>query len=200
MIFDSLNEDVRVRRTTGKRGTLVCKIADTMYDLCMTFQCWTEDQTLCTLFSLLFFQHMTRPIRKNRQFATVCTYPHIVDRPRLQCCPRSECGVSEYVLGWRWLQTLTHTHINTYTHTDTNLWNNKIRRIVTYRAANLWKLKSVIRMLKNRNFGQKSVISSMVFATSRKQHVIKRCIKKKEKKRKRKMMFAHTTLIKHKSH
>ena len=67
-----------------------------------------------------------------------------------------------------------------------------------YRAANLWKLKSVIRMLKNRNFGQKSVISSMVFATSRKRHVIKRCIKKKKKKKK--MMFAHTTLIKHKSH
>ena len=47
---------------------------------------------------------------------------------------------------------------------------------IFYRAANLWKLKSVIRMLKNRNLGQKSVISSMASATSRKWHGIKRCI------------------------
>ena len=49
-------------------------------------------------------------------------------------------------------------------------------------------------MLKIRNFGQKSVISSMVFATSRKWHGMPRCVKKKKKKKqlyKNYFMFAH---------
>ena len=37
-----------------QRGTLCVKLRT--HNLCMTFQHWTEDQTLCTLFSL-FFQH-----------------------------------------------------------------------------------------------------------------------------------------------
>ena len=53
MIFDSLNKDVRVRRTTGNCGTLLCVKLRT-HNLCMTFQRWTEDQTLCTLIFLLF--------------------------------------------------------------------------------------------------------------------------------------------------
>ena len=47
------------------------------------------------------------------------------------------------------------------------------KKKISYKAynrdANLWKLKSVIRMLKIRNFGQKSVISSMV-------HGMQRCV------------------------
>ena len=53
---------------------------------------------MCTLFSLFFLLLQHTPICKSRQFATVCTYPQIVDRPRLQFCPRSDGGVSEYVL------------------------------------------------------------------------------------------------------
>ena len=57
--------------------------------LCMTFS--AEPRTKpCARYFLLFFQHAS--ICKSRQFV-------IVDRPRLQFCPRSECGVSEYVLG-----------------------------------------------------------------------------------------------------
>ena len=47
-IFDSLNEDVRVLW-----DTLCVKLRT--HNLCMTFQLWTEDQTLRTLFSLFFF-------------------------------------------------------------------------------------------------------------------------------------------------
>ena len=72
MIFDSLNEDACVRRTTSNCGHFVCKIVD-IYNLCMTFQCWTEDQTLCTLFSP-FFSTYLYTLCKSRQFATVCTY------------------------------------------------------------------------------------------------------------------------------
>ena len=111
MIFDSLNEDVRVLW-----DTLCVKLRT--HNLCMTFQLWTEDQTLRTLFSLFFFNIPLYARVGSRQFATVCTYPQIVDRPCLQCCPRSECGVSEYVLGWQWLQ-LTHTHTHTHTHKHT---------------------------------------------------------------------------------
>ena len=71
------------------------------------------------------------------------------------------------------------------------------------RDANLWKLKSVIRMLKIRNFGQKSVISSMVFATSRKWHGMQRCVKNKNKNKIKYIyiyLFDVCTLIKHKTH
>ena len=86
------------------------------HNLCMIFQRWTEDQTLCTLFSLFFSTYICTSIKicKSRQFATVCTHVQIVDRPRLQCCPLSECGVSEYVLGWWCLHTHTHTHTHTH--------------------------------------------------------------------------------------
>ena len=77
-------------------GHFVCKIADAqlVYDFSALNR---GPNPVHIIFS--FFQHTS--ICKSRQFATVCTYmyPQIVDRPRLQCCPRSECGVSEYVLG-----------------------------------------------------------------------------------------------------
>ena len=95
MIFDSLNEDLRVRRTTGNVGHFVCKIADTQ--LVYDFSALNRGPNPVHKY-IYIFQH-TPIICKSRQFATVCTYPQIVDRPHLQCCPRSECGVSEYVLG-----------------------------------------------------------------------------------------------------
>ena len=73
------------------------------HNLCMTFQrCY---------FLFFFLQHT--PICKSRQFATVCTYPQIVDRPRLQCCPRSDGGVSEICPR---LTVLTHTHTHSMTY------------------------------------------------------------------------------------
>ena len=70
-------------------GHFVCKIADTqlVYDFSALNR---VPNPVHVIFS--FFQ-------KSRQFATICMYPQIVDHPRLQCCPRSDGGVSEYVLG-----------------------------------------------------------------------------------------------------
>ena len=74
-------------------GHFVCKIADTQ--LVYGFSALNRGPNPVRV--IFFLQHTS--IWKSRQFATVCTYPQIVDRPRLQCCPRSECGVSDYVLG-----------------------------------------------------------------------------------------------------
>ena len=84
--------------------TLRVKLADTqlVYDFSALNR---GPNSVHVIFSLFF----NIPLHcKSRQFATICTYPQIVDRSRLQCCPRSNGGVSEYVLGWRCLQTHTH--------------------------------------------------------------------------------------------
>ena len=90
-------------------GHFVCKIVDTQ--LVYDFSVLNRGPNPVHVIFSLFFQHTSYMlcICKSRQFATVCMYPQIVDRPRLQCCPRSGCGVSEYVLGWRCLQIHTHT-------------------------------------------------------------------------------------------
>ena len=67
------------------------------HNLCMTSALNRGPNPVHVIFFFFFFQHT--PICKSRQFATVCTYPQIVDRRRLQCCPWSNGGVSEYVLG-----------------------------------------------------------------------------------------------------
>ena len=76
-------------------GDFVCKIVDTQ--LVYDFSALNRGPNPVHVIFSLFFQHT--PICKSRQFATVCTYPQIVDHPRMQCCPRSDGGVSEYVLG-----------------------------------------------------------------------------------------------------
>ena len=111
-IFDSLLKWVCACSTYYRQlwDTLCVKLRT--HNLCMTLERWTKDQTLCTLFSLFF---STYPyICKSRQFATVCTYPQIVDRPHCNVVLGLMVGVSEYVLGWRCLQT--HTHSLTHTH------------------------------------------------------------------------------------
>ena len=111
-IFYSLNEDVRVRRTIGNVGHFVCKIADTQ--LVYDFQALNRGPNpVHVIFS--FVSTYPYVCARVGNFATVYTYPQIVDHPRLQCCPRSECGVSEYVLIRRCLQTHTHTLAIFYT-------------------------------------------------------------------------------------
>ena len=109
-IFDSLNEDVHVRRSTGNWDT-VCKIADTqlVYDFSALNR---GPNPVHVIFSLFFNIPLYARVGTLQPFARI--HPQIVDRPHLQC-PQSESGVSEYVLGWRWLQT------HTYTHTPTKL-------------------------------------------------------------------------------
>ena len=99
----------------------VCKIADTQL-VCDLSALNRGPNPVHVIFS--FFQHT--PICKSRQFATVSTYPQIVDCPRLRCCPRSDSGVLVYCPR---LTVITHTHIHTHTiptHTHTHIHTHTI--------------------------------------------------------------------------
>ena len=74
-------------------GHFVCKLADAqlVYDL----SALNRGPNPVHIFSSSTYPY----ICKSMQFATVGTHLQIEERPHLQCCPRSDCGVSEYVLG-----------------------------------------------------------------------------------------------------
>ena len=78
-------------------GHFVCKIADTqlVYDFSALNR---GPNPVHVIFSFFFNIPLYARVGNLQPFARI-QYPQIMDRPCLQCCPQSECGVSEYVLG-----------------------------------------------------------------------------------------------------
>ena len=96
MIFDSLNEDVRVRRTTGNVGHFVCKIADTqlVYDFSALNR---EPNPVHVVFSFPPNISLHARVGNLQPFAWI--HKSWTVQVCNVTCPWSDRGVSKYVLG-----------------------------------------------------------------------------------------------------
>ena len=83
-------------------------------NLCVTFQRWTEDPTLYTLFSLFFNIPLYARVGNLKPFAHIPKSWTVLD------CDVVLGLIVEFwctVLNWRWLHTHTHTHTHMQIHT-----------------------------------------------------------------------------------
>ena len=121
MIFDSLKRGRACSMYYRHLWDTLCVKLRT-HNLCMTFQRWTGDQTLCMLFSLFFSS--TYPYM---QEYAICNRLHVSTNRG----PSSFAMLSSV---WWWsvgvcprLTVLTHTHTHTYTnsHNHPYMWDLK---------------------------------------------------------------------------